>query len=634
MQSLEKKIDDMSGQLESLLNLYKFLGEKVNDLEYSIPREITQRQMFKDEPILNELGKIESAMKSTSQNLRLVNGNVVLGLKRVGAVYNRTVEIAGCVRKNIEATSTVANDVKDISESERTIINGLKAHSETAMTFNHNFKANSEAITTLTEIINTNREIATTLSNNVKENSDATTTLTNNVKANSKATTTLGNNIKENPQVATTLTNTTKTLINDLKAYTSYLGTVIETNQEVHSINNSILSQSILQVSENVEDIKLMTRKQLKMSRSVSRDVKENSQSIRKLPDKQYFLERLYPKFWDANVLMTRRCKTDVIESMELIVQNECGLVKSGISQSMDELMEKLKEPTPTSSPSPSPSPSPKPAAVLDELEVGERFYSPTPSNFDEYDPLSGTPRKGGDLPWISPQNTFRKSTPPEPIFSKPPKFKVQAKLNTDRGSMIPSGSNVSVGLGARPGVIVESRPFAPESILSPVRASSRAPGIALEFVPAPAPAPAPVPEPEPEPEPALDPLDALVDENRPAKRPRLDNSRILDIGYAFSKGKSRRVRPIALNVGLPNVIEKLILEKDKHFPKNRKRNLDSNKNGAICWLSQVMGLPLVDWDKEKECDNCREARSRGEDVVCFYYQTLKTICFFKENEE
>ena len=120
---------------------------------------------------------------------------------------------------------------------------------------------------------------------------------------------------------------------------------------------------------------------------------------------------------------------------------------------------------------------------------------------------------------------------------------------------------------------------------------------------------------------------------DRPSKRLRSEEPsfRLMDIGYAFSKGKSKRKRPETLNVNLPERIIQLILQRDKEFPKNRVNFIKLSKEVNLCWVTYVRDLEVIEWNREGEYASCLQARNRGEEITCFDYESSKTIRVYKE---
>ncbi|KAM0305136.1 hypothetical protein ACHAO8_011140 [Botrytis cinerea] len=279
----------------------------------------------------------------------------------------------------------------------------------------------------------------------------------------------------------------------------------------------------------------------------------------------QHLLDDMYPKFRDANVLVARQSRKEVIEVIERIVSKEFGSVKIALSNKVDEFLNQSREPTTPSIKTPMFRLIPRwnfdeIQFKCSELELGERSH---PSNPSTPVPIQKMKLPDGWSPDITSddehfENSIHSSTPITFTHQLPP---------------------------AAP----QLSPGPPQS--SPV----------------------------------------LLD--RPSKRIRSEEPsfRLMDIGYAFSKGKSKRKRPETLNVNLPERIIQLILQRDKEFPKNRVNFIKLSKEVNLCWVTYVRDLEVIEWNREGEYASCLQARNRGEEITCFDYESSKTIRVYKE---
>ncbi|KAM0125827.1 hypothetical protein ACHAP3_009585 [Botrytis cinerea] len=279
----------------------------------------------------------------------------------------------------------------------------------------------------------------------------------------------------------------------------------------------------------------------------------------------QHLLDDMYPKFRDANVLVARQSRKEVIEVIERIVSKEFGSVKIALSNKVDEFLNQSRESTTPSIKTPMFRLIPRwnfdeIQFKCSELELGERSH---PSNPSTPVPIQKTKLPDGWSPDITSddehfENSIHSSTPITFTHQLPP---------------------------AAP----QLSPGPPQS--SPV----------------------------------------LLD--RPSKRIRSEEPsfRLMDIGYAFSKGKSKRKRPETLNVNLPERIIQLILQRDKEFPKNRVNFIKLSKEVNLCWVTYVRDLEVIEWNREGEYASCLQARNRGEEITCFDYESSKTIRVYKE---
>ncbi|ATZ54638.1 hypothetical protein BCIN_10g06200 [Botrytis cinerea B05.10] len=321
----------------------------------------------------------------------------------------------------------------------------------------------------------------------------------------------------------------------------------------------------------------------------------------------QHLLDNMYPKFWDANVLMARQSRKDVIEVIERIVPKECGSVKIALSNKVDEFLNQSREPTTPSIKTPMFRPIPRwnfdeIQFKCSELELGERSH---PSNPSTPVPIQKTKLPDGWSPDIISddehfENSIHSSTPITFTHQLPP---AAPQLSPGPPQLSPGPPQLSPGPP-------QLSPGPPQLSPGPPQSSPGLPQVSPGL-----------PQSSP----------GLLD--RPSKRLRSEEPsfRLMDIGYAFSKGKSRRKRPETLNVNLPERIIQLILQIDKEFPKNRVNFIKLSKEVNLCWVTYVRDLEVIEWNKEGECANCLQARNRGEEITCFDYESLKTIRVYKE---
>ncbi|QSZ32506.1 hypothetical protein DSL72_002084 [Monilinia vaccinii-corymbosi] len=126
---LDKKMDHISGQVNEILNLYKFLAERVEDLGFKIPREVVRRHGLNDEPLIHAISNFQDVVVGTQNDIRLVNGNVVLGLKRLGVVYSKTVNVENNTKHLVDDIDSISEDLKaniDVTNNLITKTNGTR----------------------------------------------------------------------------------------------------------------------------------------------------------------------------------------------------------------------------------------------------------------------------------------------------------------------------------------------------------------------------------------------------------------------------------------------------------------------------------------------------------------------------
>lgn len=113
-----------------------------------------------------------------------------------------------------------------------------------------------------------------------------------------------------------------------------------------------------------------------------------------------------------------------------------------------------------------------------------------------------------------------------------------------------------------------------------------------------------------------------------------------INIGPAYKKGPKNRSAPKRLPArisveDIPLWVQSLIMSRDVSAPTHRKNNVECNKRREpLCWLSQYYIRRPVGWDQMGECNNCIDARRRGEDSLCFYFALSKDIRILKTDGE
>ncbi|KAF7914786.1 hypothetical protein BELL_1645g00010 [Botrytis elliptica] len=580
---IEKKVDTISNQMTELLNLYKFLGEKVQALEENIPKEVVRRHRHDEEPMLAAISNLREAILPINNNVRLVNLNALTGLGRLSVIYKNTVQIL--------------TDTKDLVSNLKVVSPELK-----------------------------------------NENS-------------------LGEDIKD------TLRNTER-LFKYITTNTSFLTTTIETNREIISANTTMLSDSINHVSENVERITSSTKKQQKISKTISNDIGKLRFAGEKILADRETINITLPKILTQteaiskivpDIQTTINDKKVIIESLPKLFSNTTTIsdLFKGLDKKVGNLSEDFKQvfggfftklevkldgvPDLTQKKFDTSVevltkkldsiPEATKAKLADTFEALSKKVDSIPdttkANLDNS--FEALEKKVDDVPDITKTNlndsfeALAKKVDEIPDTTK-------AKLDDSFESLAKKVDQPQL-----PPAPPQSSSVPPELLPVP----HQSPPVPPQLPPVPPQMP-PVPPQMPPVPPQLPPVPPqlpAVSSDRPSKRLRLEEPtfRLMDIGYAFSKGKSRRKRPETLNVDLPERIIQLILQRDKEFPKNRVNSIKRSKEVNICWVSYVKDLEVIEWNKEGECAHCIQARNRGEEITCFEYESLKTIRIYKQ---